>query len=200
MAEFWDEATFLLNVLARKIEPYDEDGLDLTFTEGDVEVSHSKNRKRLFGKRQFEEAMDRSRPKTNRRMTLATNMPGALNRIFEEYIDNAVNDANDAKRGRPKRFTLIILTDGRWSLEGQQLIDVRTTIKEFMTLSNAIWGQFLKPAERKANSQRPVSIQFVQFGDDLGARLSLRYLDNGLPFEEEFRDIGYVMSNTESQT
>ena len=184
----------MLDVLAQKIEPHDEDGLDLTFTEGNVEVLHSKNKKWPFRKRDFEDAMDRSRPKTDRRMPSPTNMPDALNRIFEHYLINA---ERDAKRGRPKRFTLIILTDGKWSLEGQQLIDVRTKIWQFMTHCNNIWVPLLKPGERKADSQRPVSIQFVQFGDDLGARLSLRYLDNGLPFEEEFCDIGYVLSNTE---
>jgi len=187
MAEFWDEASFVLDVLARKIEPYDEDGLDLTFTEGSVEVSHSKNKKWPFGKREFEDAMIRSRPKTNRRMISATNMPDALTRIFEAYI---VDAEMDAKRGKPKRFTLIILTDGKWSREGQQLVDVCNKIKQFMTYCNAVWDPVLKPEERKANCQRPVSIQFVQFGDDLHARLSLRYLDNELPFEEEFRDIG----------
>jgi hypothetical protein len=114
-------------------------------------------------------------------------MPYALNRIFEEYITNA---EDDVKSGRLKKFTLIILTDGKWSLQGQQLIDVRTQIQQFMTLCNRIWGPLLKHVERKANCQRPVSIQFVQFGDDLDARLRLRYLDNELPFEEEFRDIG----------
>lgn len=187
MAAFWDEASFLLDVLARKIGPYDEDGLDLTFTEGSVEVSHSKNKKRFFGKREFEEAMIRSKPNTSRRMISATNMPDALNRVFNDYVTNA---EQDTKSGKLKRFTVIILTDGKWSLEGQQLIDVRTKIKQFMTLCNAVWDPLSKSAARKANSQRPVSIQFVQFGDDFDARLRLRYLDNELPFEEDFRVIG----------
>jgi len=63
-------------------------------------------------------------------------MPDALNRIFNDYVTNA---EQDAKSGKPKRFTVIILTDGKWSLEGQQLIDVRTKIKQFMTLCNAVW-------------------------------------------------------------
>jgi len=185
MANFWYETSFVLDVLTRIVQPYSDTGPSLAFTERGKGVTDSKMRKWPFRDRDFATAMDRARPRTDKHIPTTTNMPGALSSIFEDYI----NSANiGVKNGKLRKFTLIIFTDGTWSRDGHQLLEVRKMIKMFMENCNKIWPQNV--TERRANNQRPVSIQFIQFGDDEEARLNLRYLDNSLPFEEDFRDIG----------
>ncbi|EON62876.1 hypothetical protein W97_02101 [Coniosporium apollinis CBS 100218] len=107
MNKFWDEATFLLEVLFLKLIGQDKDGIDLSFTESKVAVSCTKRESNL------RKAMERARPKYQQSV-LETDMHAALKGIFDQIV-----------------------------IKG-----------------------------------RPVSIEFVQFGDDEIAVGRLRHLDN----------------------
>ena len=185
MAKFWDEASFLLRILVSKVRLYDDGGLNLEFTLRDRAVTGGKMMTRFSWEKDVARAMDQATPETDAPMPATTNMPDALNKFFNQYVQGLEKGGGI---GKLKRFTLIVLTDGKWTREGQQLFDVRGKILEFMTHCSETWPQ--DAVGREPNSQRPVSIQFIQFGDDEEARLRLRYLDNSLPFEDDFRDIG----------
>ena len=161
MTEHWDEATFLLETLVKKAAPFDPDGMDLYFTLG---------REGVQGKRKaepFRSAMTKARPKPG----WSTDMTGALERIFKEYFDTVAERRR--KRKSPKEdLTLIILTDGIWGATddkeevGRYVVTVLKKLEEL-----GIYG-FKK---------RPVSIEFVQLGDDDDATLRLEALDNDMP-------------------
>ncbi|RDW60992.1 hypothetical protein BP6252_12375 [Coleophoma cylindrospora] len=170
MVDYWDEQTFLLETFIMKAAGQDEDGMDLFFTSGTVSVRNEKK----FGK--FKKAMENhdAVPKSG----VHTDMRRSLGTIFREYLHDL-----EHKSG-VKDLTIIVLTDGKWA--GMIERDQEDS------LSNKI-ANFVSTVVRKTNNlkDRPVSIEFVQFGNDYEASLRLRDLDQGIgrPGEAKVPDV-----------
>ncbi|KAJ9660233.1 hypothetical protein H2201_006979 [Coniosporium apollinis] len=167
MDAYWDEATFLLEVLFLKLAGQDDDGVDLSFTQSDLVVSNKKSDS-MFDTSSFRKAMEKARPK-NQDGKLQTDMGSALQKIFSQYLDDAA--ANKTKRRRVKNLTLIVLTDGIWEAmrdKDQVERNIVAFVKE------------LEMKEMGKLEERPVSIEFIQLGDNPTATERLKHLDNGI--------------------
>ncbi|KAF7505103.1 hypothetical protein GJ744_001243 [Endocarpon pusillum] len=175
MAQFWDEAAMLLEVLTMKAKGLDPDGMDLSFTTGPVRIQNSND------ERGFTEAMDNDDATPND-MT-PTDMSASLGAILDAYLQDLrgkrLKGTRESKKRRStnsgdndRKLTVIVFTDGRW--EGMDRKDqVDETIIDF---SKAL-------AKEVGNLQkRYVSIEFVQFGNDPDASHRLRHLDNDLKY------------------
>lgn len=138
--------------------------MDLSFTIGNVTVQ---------GKDKwlpFNAAMSESTPQVGSRTR--TDLRRPLGDILDEYLTNArrVMKSNYTKL---RTLTLIILTDGAW--EGMKDKDeVRSKIVSFVRSLTDVVGDL---------KERPVSIEFIQLGDDPDATERFWRLDNLLKFD-----------------
>jgi hypothetical protein len=167
MADYWDEATYLLETLIMKAQGQDKDGMDLSFTAGSAKVESRE------GPSKFVAAMEgrNARPID----TVQTDMRSALGAIFADYIQNLQHSHSLVGKAakKSKYLTLIILTDGIWAgLDNKS--DVETVIVKFIKKLNDFSGTL---------EYRPVSIQFIQFGHDPDATDRLWRLDNELKYK-----------------
>lgn len=165
MAPFWYEATYLLETLVMKATGQDDDGMDLLFTAaGDFKLKNERHVKA------FTDAM-KNRLAVPKRVT-HTDIKTALGEIFHMYL-NEVKNAPRYPHKRVKNLTVIILTDGVWAgMKSKN--EVKQQIIRFMTELTAITGD---------HQRRPVSIEFIQFGDDEDATHELQDLDDKLKYE-----------------
>lgn len=187
MAQYWQDAMFLLDVIAAKVSGYDSDGLDLRFIHNANKHSNVSSKQKVLAIQKglnFREAMEKVAPNIDdiaKGVPATTDMADALNGIFRERL------AKLSSREKQKKFTLIVLTDGRWErMENKD--NVRKEIKQIMKAWNADWkprksGTTMADEDKRS---RPVSITFVQFGQDQDAFMRLRQLDNELIDDEEF--------------
>lgn len=164
MIGFWYEATYLLETLVKKAVGQDENGMDLTFTAGPVKVEN-KNRWSDFKKAMCDA---RAIPTPD----LHTDMRKSLGNIFQKYIEEL-----EGKRRFPqkevKNLTLIVLTDGIWAgVRNKDEVNQKVV-------------SFAKELGRRIGDlkERPVSIEFIQFGHDEEASYRLRHLDNDLKWQ-----------------
>ncbi|OBT67421.1 hypothetical protein VE03_03009 [Pseudogymnoascus sp. 23342-1-I1] len=156
MKPHWSHAKFLLKALLLKVAGQDEDGMDLTFTSGKTQVQDKK------GESKFIKAMER--PDAQPSLQIRTDMKQSLGEIFQKYLDT--------RRKGSKKLTLIVLTDGKWDgMEDKNGVDAK--IITFAKQLNEIAGSL---------EVRPVSIEFIQFGNDPDATSRLRRLDNHLVY------------------
>jgi hypothetical protein len=160
MGPHWYRAKYLLETLLLKAAGQDEDGMDLSFTSGNVRVEGK------TGESKFLAAMDKTDAKPRKGMP--TNMTTRLGEILFKYILEA--EKAKSKTQTCKNLTLIVLTDGLWDgMENKnQVYDMIVT---FAKKLEGITGYL---------NVRPLSIEFIQFGDDFGATSRLRRLDDGL--------------------
>ncbi|KAL8658704.1 MAG: hypothetical protein Q9226_000818 [Calogaya cf. arnoldii] len=161
----WAWAKALLITLVEKAAGQDKNGLDLSFTLGKEKLENEKSTSSKWEKRMTEaEPMNEAR----------TNMRVPLNEILSEYLEY-VKHIGHQKRLNPKKsyrkMTLIILTDGIWSGMGKNQNAVIDTIVNFVRDLGSVVGDLV---------DRPVSIEFVQFGHDPEATYRLRHLDTDL--------------------
>ena len=136
----------------------DNDGMDLSFTSGPVKVNGKKN------KTEFTAAMNNklAQPKGH------TDMRACLGEIFGDYIREVKQKQKHGLQARG--FTLIVITDGIWAgVKDKE--EVNQTIITFIKDSWKLIGNI---------KHRPVSIEFIQLGDDPDATYRLRHLDNDL--------------------
>jgi hypothetical protein len=160
MSRFWDEATFLLETLVMKVVSIDQDGVDLSFTSGSMEVTSHKELKR------FTAAMrDKTVVPTP---GVHTDMTRTLGPILSTYLRTLKSGLKRGSVGRG--LTLIVLTDGLWQgmLDGSALAKM---IADFATQLVEVVGTF---------RDRTASIEFVSFGNDDHAIERLRRLDDNL--------------------
>lgn len=176
MERYWGEAKYLLEALLLKAQDQDENGMDLFFTSGSVKVQGKESRSKFLGSfkdNPFTAAMNNpgAQPIKNN----PTDMRKPLSKIFDAYLD----EARRAKRGslghESRDLTLLVLTDGLW--DGMRDKEgVKDLIVKFVKALRDIVGVL------KIN-QRPVSIEFIQFGDNEDATYRLWTLDNELVYE-----------------
>ena len=160
MIDSWFEARFLLKTLLMKSAGLDEDGMDLQFTLGRIHVK-GKNKVSLFSKSMDDDA---AKPKPG----MHTNMRDSLNNVLDNYYNCAAKCV--AQNEKPRQLTLIVLTDGIWSGMSNKE-DIAGLIENFTTRVNKLIN---RPIDRL------VSIEFVQFGQDVDATQRLRWLDDNL--------------------
>jgi hypothetical protein len=144
-----------------KAKGQDKNGMDLYFTIGSVNV------KKCDRKGPFSEAMKMARPQDK----MHTDIRTRLGIIFDGYCREAKINTTANKNAR--NLTIIILTDGIWAGTADK-DEVRRKIVNFIDSLNNVVG---------THGNRPVSIEFVQFGDDPEATDRLRSLDNDLKWQ-----------------
>lgn len=162
MEPHWAWAKALLKVLVRKIAGQDENGLDLSFTFGKEKLenqkSHSKN---------WERAMERAKPWPGTR----TNMKTPMGEIFSSFLKQVQQDMRDRPPKPVRKLTLIVLTDGIWAGMGNSQASVDETIVRFVQQVESAIDDLM---------DLPVSIEFVQFGNNPEATYRLEQLDRGM--------------------
>ena len=165
MADFWDQTIYLLETLVMKAKGQDKDGMDLSFTNGPV---HLKNGKGPSG---FREKMED--PKARPYHSVHTEMGKALGKIMAEYLQSVKSWKSSIKTTLMKKLTVIVLTDGVWAnMENQQYTVIQRIVSFHEDLSSEL--------QETMRQDRHVSFEFVQLGNDIGARQLLKYLDDEL--------------------
>jgi len=158
MADWWSDATELLKILVNQAAGQDKDGMDLSFCNGEVRLRSKKS------PGDFAKAMEN--PNAFPAIGVHTDPRKILGDILKDYRAGPKNFLGQSKER--KNLTIIFLTDGLW--EGMKNKDeleqqiIRFT-KQLMELPNGV-------------QDRPVSIEFVQFGHDEDAVTRLKYLDD----------------------
>lgn len=162
MKNFWDDAKRVLETLLMKARGLDEDGMDLSFTLGSCHVDGRD------GERQFMRTMnsDDAIPMDGMHTDMA--------RVLQEILDNYLQPPKKSN-SRNKNLTLIVLTDGIW----QGTLDKNLVTKVVVDFCKALE----ETRGKSIRLERPVSIEFIQFGRDIDATARLRYLDDGLAGE-----------------
>jgi len=169
MRAYWSEARDLLEVLAYKCKDTDMDGIDLMFTCKDVELRSTSKVSKLL------EAMQQ--PDARPRPGMETDIVEALDRVFRRYSSinakpagkyRTIRSVFQPARERSRFMTIIIFTDGVWSLSPPL-----GEIERF--LANSI-----RTVARLGASRRSVTIQFIRFGDESEAIKRLQILDKEL--------------------
>lgn len=164
MRKFWYQAIYLLETLVMKAAGQDDNGMDLSFTAGPVRVDNKKS------KSDFTKAM--RDPKAVPAADMHTDMRKSLGDIFANYLGKLKN-RNRSHYVEVKDLTLIVLTDGVWA-GVRNKDDVGQKIVSFMRELGGLIGDL---------RDRPVSIEFIQFGKDADATYMLRRLDIDLKWE-----------------
>lgn len=164
MADYWDEAIYLLETLVMKAKGQDENGMDLAFTNGQVYLKNSSKVAKFREKMEDQGA----KPGGN---GIHTNLKKSLGDLLNKYIQDM---RISIRRGDMRKLTILVLTDGIWAGMTDKH-DVDKMIVEFATELKRVQGTSLQ--------DRQVSIEFIQFGFDPEASYRLRRLDDELPFK-----------------
>lgn len=154
MRPHWKRAKLVLETLAMKVGPLDENGLDLLFT-----IGQEYNRENIKGfdiPPVFRAAMDDAQAPEDEQ-SLYTPMAEALKSRLSEY-------RNDMS----KKLTIIVLTTGEW--ENGNTDDVERGIAENFRKMSAMLADFY--------TERWCTIEFVSFGDNEQALQRLKDLDD----------------------
>ena len=160
MHDHWDQATILLELLVTKAAGLDKNGMDVSFTRGNAVLNGEKDAK-LFRKVMLKRDVQ---PQAG----VHTDMRSSLGFIFEQYIRYLSSPLS-----QKKHLTLIVFTDGLW--EGTPSKEtVEDKVADFIKRVVDIRGTLIN---------RPVSLQFVQFGNDPEATLRLQHMDDELRYE-----------------
>ncbi|KAI4218743.1 MAG: hypothetical protein L6R36_008776 [Xanthoria steineri] len=162
MKRYWAHATALLLTLVGKSAGQDEDGLDLKFTLGQVKLENMKSKLSIW-----EDKMKEAKPMKEAR----TNMKTPLHGILSRYLAHVKQHKRLQPTKTYRKLTLLILTDGIWAGMGKNQNAVNDIIVKFVRDLEAVVGNLV---------DRPVSIEFVQFGDDPAATYRLRRLDTDM--------------------
>jgi hypothetical protein len=158
MKPYWREADELLGVLMDTAYGIDDDGVDFSDTNGQVQISGANSKTRI------QRAMKDAGPQ----MGMRTDMRSALGSLFADYYRKL---SDNYRSHLPlKKMTVIVLTDGLWEGTAEKK-DVETNIVDFVRKVFDIFGTL---------EERPVTIQFIQFGQNVEATARLRFLDKDL--------------------
>lgn len=161
MAPHWNQVIHLAKVLLRRVIDYDSDGVEMYFSHGDRKVQVKQRRRQRTT--DFVKAMTTAAPDSVSGPSRC-NIPFALRHIFSESM----------KETRNKYTTIYVLTDAIW--EGCNDAGVERVIKSHM--QDMEWND--PGTVDLVQEQRPLSIQFIQFGHDPVGTERLRHLDDDL--------------------
>ncbi|KAL8962851.1 MAG: hypothetical protein Q9193_000811 [Seirophora villosa] len=165
MKPHWPMAKALLKVLVHKIAGQHENGLDLTFTLGSQKLENQK-----CNSKNWEKVMERARPMPETR----TNMKRPLGEIFSRFLKQVQQHMKYRSTQSVRKLTLIVLTDGIWAGMGNTQASINDIIVSFVQRVEKHIGDLI---------DRPVSIEFIQFGKDQEATYRLRQLDTEMMWQ-----------------
>lgn len=162
MRPHWYEATYLLETLLMKAAGQDRNGMDLYFTRGTVSRENERSISSIVTAMRDENAQPMDKIKTD--------MKEALTKILSKYYQDLDAEKKSHKKKALKNLTIIVLTDGLW-----EAMSNKDEVKDKI-------AAFVKKLEDMGNNleDRPVSIEFIHFGDDSDATERLRQLDDEL--------------------
>lgn len=164
MFKHWAHVKFVLKTLATKAKGLDPNGVDLYFTLGGVKAENKTGVKPLMDAMANPKAMP-----ANYNDGLDTDMAGRLKDLFDDHLTR-VRQSRKHGSERVTKLTIIVLTNGMWDE-----VQVAKRIVEFAIA--------LKDLTKKDLDDRPVSIEFIQFGRDSGATDRLKRLDDELKYK-----------------
>lgn len=172
----------LIEVLAWKSRGLDENGIDVSFTIGSktlqgIKVEERKFRDRIRGKGPSRPISDLMLTPEVRPTSFSggTDMQACLSDLFGRHSSTLTRTDRAYPPNGAKSLTIIVLTDGIWEQTDPDVIHGQ--ISEFVDYVNSL------PAYKFAT--RPVSIQFIQFGDNKLATVRLEELDNRWPTNDK---------------
>lgn len=164
MKEHWDGATVLVRCIAVKLLEFNSGGLTLRF------LNERKHVPRGTDAKSFQKCMKKERPDNNK-PSIAVDVSKQLGECFDEYR-NSVDRRIKEFESMPNPMTVIILTNGLWTKNGDQAKKVGETIV------NCI--KQLREPRRLEHSlgDRPFSVEFVLFGEDKIAKTNFTEYDD----------------------
>lgn len=113
MASWWVQATELLEVLVWRALGYDEDGMELYFTNPDTKpgaiVDSAKARSFRKSVKKYTKAMELAEPLAPGSTACKTTIIPQLERIINDY-----SMVKASRKIEERKKTIIVLTDGRW--------------------------------------------------------------------------------------
>lgn len=181
MARYWNHARQVLDILVWCTLEYDDDGLELHFTNNDDDLQIKPNSKRKQKREHFTRRLDLAEPRLTDNVT--TDMSASLACILDRHLINY-----SSSTGMKRNLTVFVLTDGLW----ERHCNNNTAVDEYITIFiQKIPDPNSDADKRTGNSseekprERPISIQFIRFGHDKDARNRLHRLDNDPKNREE---------------
>ncbi|KAH9240282.1 hypothetical protein K456DRAFT_1930801 [Colletotrichum gloeosporioides 23] len=184
MASWWVQATELLEVLVWRALGYDEDGMELYFTNPDTKpgaiVDSAKARSFRKSVKKYTKAMELAEPLAPGSTACKTTIIPQLERIINDY-----SMVKASRKIEERKKTIIVLTDGRWEgMHDEYSADIYLEsafhgLKDLHSDGPPIEGSHLQTGQDIAKI-RPVTIEFVQFDNDQRATERLRRLDDDL--------------------
>ncbi|KAJ4356762.1 uncharacterized protein N0V89_004798 [Didymosphaeria variabile] len=186
MRPYWAEAVYLLETLVLMAKKSDKDGMDLYFTVPNPGKTNEKSFKAsLEGEKdeaKYRKIMTDKGPKNG--IWTETNIIAPIRNIFNEFLspDQGQSKSKPSWRRKTsderKALTLLILTNGAWhAMKDPDAIN--SYIEELLKHLTA-QGIIKNDTD---SSERFVSIEFIQFGDDPTVTERLRALDDGMEFK-----------------
>ncbi|KAK1689043.1 hypothetical protein BDP55DRAFT_427216 [Colletotrichum godetiae] len=181
MRKWWSSVIDLLEVMVWRALAYDDDGMEMYFTNPDTNPRAIVRGSKSQSVKDFTKALEFAEPE-------AANSPtSAVETTIIPELERIINDYTRAKTSKdePRKKTIIVLTDGIWQgMHDEYTVDtyLRSTFHCLRDLHGDLtYIQPGQPHSRKDVSEiRPVTIQFVQFGDNKKAGERLRRLDDDL--------------------
>ncbi|KAL2874726.1 hypothetical protein SGCOL_010100 [Colletotrichum sp. CLE4] len=181
MRKWWSSVIDLLEVMVWRALAYDDDGMEMYFTNPDTNPRAIVRGSKSQSAKDFTKALEFAEPE-------AANSPtSAVETTIIPELERIINDYTRAKTSKdePRKKTIIVLTDGIWQgMHDEYTVDtyLRSTFHCLRDLHGDLtYIQPGQPHSRKDVSEiRPVTIQFVQFGDNKKAGERLRRLDDDL--------------------
>ncbi|KAI8292810.1 hypothetical protein K4K56_005762 [Colletotrichum sp. SAR 10_98] len=185
MHTWWTQATELLEVLVWRALGFDDDGMELYFTDPDTNAKAiiNSNKAKVYKQAvdKYTNAMELAMPAESGPRSCATTILPELERIINEYA------RTKASKRKPRKKTIIVLTDGKWlGMHDEYTLDVylRSAFHGLKDLHGDL--QYFEDNQSQSRQDiskvRPVTIQFVQFGDDPWASERLRRLDDDMKY------------------
>ncbi|KAK2056910.1 hypothetical protein LY76DRAFT_517425 [Colletotrichum caudatum] len=171
----------ILHVLTWRSLGYDDNGMELYFTNPDTNPKATIRESRSQQLKHFKRAMELAEPVDTKfpAEVVETTIVPELTRIINSYTRAKTS------KSPPRKKTIIVLTDGIWKgMKMEHTIDVylRSAFNELKDLHGDL--SYIPPGKYQAQVEiseiRPVTIQFVQFGDDQDAIERLRRLDDDM--------------------
>lgn len=184
MASWWVQATELLEVLVWRALGYDDDGMELYFTNPDtkpkatIDSVTAQSVKKAVKK--YTKAMELAEPMALGPTACKTTIIPQLERIINDY-----SMAKASKKTEERKKTIIVLTDGRWEgMHNEYSVDIylRSAFHGLRDLHGDV--PYIEGGHLQTGTDiskiRPVTIEFVQFGNDRRATERLRRLDDDM--------------------
>ena len=143
----------VLEVLGYMVKNLDPDGVDMFFTQSGSPVRACKRLEKLL------------QPLRRANFSGVSNMALALGRLLDEYETRLDNQKLKASN-RYRRRNIYVMTDGIWQPGCDVSIVITTMINKLIEHGKA--------------KKYQMGIQFIRFGDDHGAKVLLKRLDDRL--------------------